>query len=145
MGFAKDEYLQKVIITQNKAVRAILGAKKRTECSKLYKDLSIVKLKDMFHINIAKFVWDFEKKSIPTCFSNYFQYAKTVHRYSTRYAASNKFSKTKTPSTSKFGLNSFKNVAINISNKLKDNNWYNSIETKQTFTKTLKTIAIGNY
>ena len=26
-GFAKDEYLQKVIITQNKAVRAILEAK----------------------------------------------------------------------------------------------------------------------
>ena len=99
----------------------------------------------MFHINIAKFVWDFEKKSIPTCFSNYFQYAKTIHKYSTRYATSNKFSKTKTSSTTKYGLKSFRNLAINISNKLKDETWYNSIKTKQNFTKKLKTIAIRNY
>ena len=126
-------------------MRAISGTKRHESCSKNYKDLKIIKLKDMLYINIAKFVWDFEKKQVPEYFQNYFKYAKSVHHHNTRYARRNKFSKTNKNCTKRHGIMSFKNLAINISNALKDNDWFNSVKSKISFIKKLKSVILSSY
>ena len=144
-GLTTDTNLKKIETIQNKSIRAISGLKSFESCSNSYKELKLVKIKDMLYINIAKFVWDFENKSVPSCFLNFFQYAKTVHSYSTRFAHKNKFSKTRTPSTTQHGIMSFTNKAINVSNELKDTSWFHSIKSKKSLTKKLKSVFIESY
>ena len=67
---------------------------------------------------------------LPTCFNNYFPLARSIHHYETRFSTSNKISKTSNYTSSRYELNSFSNVAIDVSNKIKDFSWYTQVNQK---------------
>ena len=144
-GLADKKILKRIRVIQNNAIRAIIGIKKHESCSKFYKDLEILKLNDMIFMNKIKFIWDFESKTIPTCFLNSFQHAKSLHRHKTRYAHKNKLSKTRKYKTTKHGLNCFINLSITASNQLNDLQWYKSIKTRFPLVKELKEFVLASY
>ena len=144
-GLANNEDLEKIRVVQNKAIRAIAGVPKHESCSKNYNDLGIIKLNDMFSINVLKFVWDFENNEAPNSFDHYFKYANTVHGHSTRFSQKNKFCKDKKYRTNRHGLRSFTNVAITISNDMKDFSWFYGCKTKASLIRKLKQFFSEKY
>ena len=144
-SLADKTVLKKVKVVQNNAIRAIAGVKLHESCSKHFKELKIIKLKDIIFMNKIKFIWDYESNSIPICFKKYFQHAKLRHKHKTRFAHTNKLSKTRKFKTTKHGLNCFTNLAISASNKLKDVDWYKSIKSRFALVKQLKSNALGSY
>jgi hypothetical protein len=57
-----------------------------TPTSNLHRDLSILTIKDVFKLQIAKFVYQHKNGSLPAIFQNYFSTNAQVHRYRTRQA-----------------------------------------------------------
>ena len=83
-------------------------------------------------MKIASLMWDFENSRLPSCFDDYIQHAKSVHNYKTRFSEKSKFSKTRKLNSTRYGIESFSNIAIDISNILKDFSWYHNVKTKKT-------------
>ena len=46
-----------------------------------------MKLKDIYKLEVLKFVYKFIKNYLPECFDNYFLPASKIHNYSTRFAS----------------------------------------------------------
>ena len=55
----------------NNAVRAIVCAKKRDHLSQIYKDLNLLKLEDMYYLNLAVFLFLSFTEKKPDAFENY--------------------------------------------------------------------------
>ena len=103
--------------------------------------MNILKLEDLFKMKITSLMWDFENSRLPSCFPDYFQHAKSVHNYKTRFSAKNKFSKTRNLNSTRYGIENFSNIAINdISNNLKDFSWYHNVKTKKAMMAKLKNV-----
>ena len=111
-------------------IRMICRASKFDSCGKLYKKLNLLKLKDLFFMKIVNSTWDYDNGFLPTCFNNYFLHTRTIHHYETRFSISNKITKTRNYTSSRYGLNSFSNVAIDVSNKIKYFSWYTQVNIK---------------
>ena len=65
-SLADKTILKKIKVVQNNAIRAIAGLKRHESCSKHYKELEIIKLKDTIFMNKIKFIWDYESNSFRT-------------------------------------------------------------------------------
>jgi hypothetical protein len=76
--------LDSLIKAQKSAVRCICNKSKRSNTSQLFKQLNILKLMDIYHINTAMFMFKFYNKSLPSIFSDYFTYNINIHSYGTR-------------------------------------------------------------
>ena len=74
-------------------------------------------------MKIINSMWDYDNCFLPTFFNNYFPHARIIHHYKTRFSTSSKIS-TRNYASSRHRLNSFSNVAIDVSNKIKDFSWY---------------------
>ena len=122
-GFSTKTEFHKVELIQNNMIRMICWASKFDSCGKLHEKLNLLKLKDPFFMKIVNSVWDVSG-FLPTCFNNYFPHTRTIHHYETTFSTSNKISKTRNCTSSRYGLNSFSNVVIDVSNKIKDFFWY---------------------
>ena len=123
-GFSTKSELHKIELIQNNMIRMICRASKFNSCRKLYKKLNLLKLKDPFFMKIVNSMWDYDDGFLATCFNNYFLHTRTIHHYETRFSTRNKITKTRNYTSSRYGLNSFSNVAIDVSNKIKDFSWY---------------------
>ena len=71
-GSTFPTYLQKLITLQNKAVKFICAAKFCDNSSPYYKRLKILKLKDLYKLEVGKFIHSNFKKMLPKNLSNYF-------------------------------------------------------------------------
>ena len=47
--------------------------------------VELLKLKDMYHLEIAKFVQFYQHNKLPNLYNQYFTSTKTVHKYNTKY------------------------------------------------------------
>ena len=102
--------------------------------------MNILKLEDLFKMKIASLMWDFENSRLPSCFPDYFQHVKSVHNYKTKFSAKNKFSKTRKLNSTGYAIESFSNIAIDISNNFKDFSWYHNVKAKQAMKAKLKNV-----
>ena len=108
--------------------------------------MNILKLEDLFKMKIASLTWDFENSRLPSCFDDYLQHAKSVHNYKTRFSAKkNKFSKTRKLNSTRYGIESFSNIAIDISNNFKDFSWYHNVKPKKAMKAKLKNVLCEAY
>ena len=127
--FTKSEFY-KIELIQTNMKRMICRASKFNSCGKLYKKLNVLKLRDLFFMKIVNSMWDDDNDFLPTCFNKYFPHARTIHHCETRFSTSNKISKTRNYTSSRYGLNSFSNVAIDVSNKIKVFSRYTQVNKK---------------
>ena len=52
--------------------------------SLLYKSMKILKAKDIYELEIAKFMHSYYHRKLPENFDNYFKNASNLHKYNTR-------------------------------------------------------------
>ena len=69
---------------KKKAIRIICGVRYNSHTDPLFKTLSLLKVKDIFELQCAKFYYRFSRKQLPLYFKNFFQRNSDVHTYNTR-------------------------------------------------------------
>ena len=96
-GSATETNIHRLVILQNKAVRILSGAQyfqvhgqepgPLPSSNPLYKTLEILKIVDIFQLNIAKFVYSTLTFESPNNFHTWFSYDHEIHEHSTRSGA----------------------------------------------------------
>ena len=71
-------------LLQNNSIRAIVSLKKYEHITSSYRDLEILKIKDLCNFEIAKLIFLYHYSRLPITFDNYFVTSAAVHNYSTR-------------------------------------------------------------
>ena len=144
-GQAGTEHFRKIEVMQNKVVRLILGAEFDAHSTPLYKNLKILKVRDLLHLKIASLMWDYDHNNTPKNIKGFFSYADQVHEYPTRFATAGKLSKNKSFNSISHGINSFAHQGPQILNSLKTLNLYQDAKTKQYFIKKYKENMLDQY
>ena len=71
---------------QKKAIRAIMGATYNAPSSPLFKELNIVKLKDLYTLHVKLFMYDFVNCSLPVSLLGIYEYHGDQHEHMTRHS-----------------------------------------------------------
>ena len=69
---------------QKKAIRVICNSKYNAHTSPLFQDLRLLKIKNIFEIQCAKFFYKFEHNTLPGYFDSFFQTNANIHHHNTR-------------------------------------------------------------
>ena len=85
-GLSYDTYLEPLFFVQKKVLRSISLQPFASPSTPIFASLKILKLKDMIHRDILKFVFKSINHLSPSHFHNYFQLGNMVHNHGTRQA-----------------------------------------------------------
>jgi hypothetical protein len=85
-GNTFDCYINPLFILQKKAIKIITCSKKKTKSAPLFKDLEILKLKDLYVFKSQMFMYKFVNGILPRLFDNFFTRNNDIHAHSTRQA-----------------------------------------------------------
>ena len=77
-------YLKKLSTLQNKAIKIIAGANWKESATKFYYKLKVLKLVDVRKLEIALFMYKFNRKILPCTFTDCFKETKTMYSNRTR-------------------------------------------------------------
>jgi len=77
-GSTFKTYLSKLEKLQNKAVKVIGGASWQDRATPYYSKLQILKICDLFQLELASFMYKFKNKQLPFTFLHYFQETSTI-------------------------------------------------------------------
>ena len=87
-GNASSAILNKTNILQKRAIRTISKANFNSHTEPLLKQLSILKLKDLYEYEVALFMYKFTKKELPLSFQHTFNYNHEIYaNHSTRQSS----------------------------------------------------------
>ena len=86
-GQAYASYIDPIFKLQKKAVRAISFQPRMSPSLPIFNDLKLLKLSEIFELQLLTFVFDSVKKTSPSCFHDFFLFISSVHQYSTRQAS----------------------------------------------------------
>ena len=78
--------LSRLHVLQKRAVRTIAMAKSRSPTSPIFAKLNILKLNDIFEVNIAAFTYRYQNSLLPSRFEDFYVFNQSVHSYNTRHA-----------------------------------------------------------
>ena len=90
MGNTNPTYLTKLQHLQNKAVRIVTNSKLRVSISPHCFILRILKLPELYKLEIAKLMHQHRKQNLLHCFSEFFKPLSSVHERSTTSKSENK-------------------------------------------------------
>ena len=130
-GNATDNILQRIVILQKKAIRAISHSGYNEHSSPIFKDLNILKLKDQYDYQLASLLWDLDHDTLPASLVTYFSKINKTHTHETRQATSNKYRVNR--ANTLYGKNSFQIQGSELLNKLKNTDIYNNAWSKSNF------------
>ena len=71
-GMAHKKYVRRIERLQHRALKTLFNLDPMTPSSQLRIKYGILEIKDHFSVNVAKFVYKFHKKQLPTLFNDYF-------------------------------------------------------------------------
>ena len=83
-GSTFKSHLNKLSLLRNKTVRSICNSKWADHVSIFYKNLEILKLADLFRLELATFMYKANKKTIPMAFQSYLKKVTEVYERTTR-------------------------------------------------------------
>ena len=83
-GSTYKSHLHKLEVQQKKAIRVVTHSKYNEHTSPLFKNLNILKLKDIHEIELAKFAFMHQEKSLPRPLWSIYNQNALVHSYNTR-------------------------------------------------------------
>ena len=84
-SFTSQYNIEKLILLQKKKICLIGFAHYNEHTDPLFKSLQITKIKDVFTIQIAKFVYQFTNGTLPESINHLFSLVENVHSHDTRY------------------------------------------------------------
>ena len=77
-------YNTRIFKLQKRAVRIICKEKYNAHTDPLFKNLTLLKVQDIFMLQCAKFYYKYKHGNIPLYFSNFFTRNSDIHSYQTR-------------------------------------------------------------
>ena len=83
-GTADQNKKHKIEVKMNNIVRTITWNKKFTHVSHLYQNLNLLKLNDIYKLELAKFMHKPYNNNLPIVFQNRFAKIEKIHTYVTR-------------------------------------------------------------
>ena len=88
-GSTNNSMLHPLQVLQNRLIRIISRVKKSDHCANnsLYHNLNILKVKDIYHLEMAKFTTLYHNSKLPKLYNQYFKPVNSVHNYYTRNAS----------------------------------------------------------
>ena len=90
-GNSAATYVNKIQVQQNCIVKIITKTSFfKTKLSPLYDELKLLKLHNIYKLEVSKLMYKFKSKSLPICFNEYFLSSSEVHSYSTGLVTSDK-------------------------------------------------------
>jgi len=84
-GNSKKQLMRKVIVAQKKALRAICHAGYQATTSPLFKAKKILKIDDIFNMQICQFMYKYNYNLLPSPLLNRFNRRNETHQYWTRH------------------------------------------------------------
>ena len=95
-GNSAVKYVNKIQVQQNCIVKTITKSSFfKTKLSPLYDELKLLKLNNIYNLEVSKLMYKFKSKSLSICFNKYFVFHSKVHSYSTRFATGDNCSLTR--------------------------------------------------
>ena len=141
-GLMYPTYLKSILITQKKIVRIITFSQHRAPSGPLFKSLSILIFLDVIKLQILSFIFQWIHHLTPANFNNYFQFASSLHPYSTRQVSNNNIY-IKSVNSTQYGLHFIQITGPSLSNSLPAN--LKNCSSVATFHRKLKHYYIDTY
>ena len=134
----------KIMITriqtmQNKLLKVLFKRPFRTPTIDLHNEYKLLKVEDIYRLNLMKFVFNSVRKQSISQFHKYFKFQRTIHSHETRQQTLLYFERPRTA----FGENSIKHTGATIWNSL-DPSLHKS-KSINTFKKCLKNALLSKY
>ena len=76
---------------QNKAVKILAGGSWRERAIPFYAKLKVLKIQDMYLLELALFMFKFQAKQLPSSFLDYFKLTNAIHAKHTRLSANDNY------------------------------------------------------
>ena len=92
-GTATNSVLQPLEVVHNNILRTITYNNYRCHITPVYKSLNILKLHDIYKLELAKLMHKFHHEMLPTSFKDLFQKTAEVHCHNTRLFHTTSFNK----------------------------------------------------
>ena len=86
-GSSSMTNIHRLQVLQNRAIRNMMRAPRYFRLDNYYLNLRILKVHDLFNLEIAKFMHGHHNHILPVCFSSFFQESGTNHSHYTRSLA----------------------------------------------------------
>ena len=83
-GSTYKKYLTKLFIIQTKIVRSILKRNSEELSHPLFTCLKLIKLNDVYELEIGKYMYNYVHRSLPHYLSNTFAFTHDIHFHETR-------------------------------------------------------------
>ena len=85
-GTANKTNIQSLQVLQNKIIRTMSGVRRNEHVANniLYTYLKILKIEELYFLEIAKFMYLYHHNKLPELFSPYFNVVKNIHPHVTR-------------------------------------------------------------
>ena len=83
-GTASQNQVHEIEVRLNNIIRTITCSKKFAHVTKLYKKLNFLKIKDVYKLELAKFMHKLFSNKLPEMFQNSFTKIGNIHNYETR-------------------------------------------------------------
>ena len=138
-GNATVSQIQKILLLQKKAMRIICHSDYRAHTDSLFKGNNILKINDIYSLNLGTFMYQLKKKDLPKVFHNMFTTNNEYHNYPTRQASFYHLPRTRTLFANKIFTNSGPKFWNSLSPEIRETN------TVYTFKRKLKAILINDY
>ena len=131
-GNAHNKYLNKLIVLQKKAIRIVNNVGYNEHTGPIFKSLRILKLRDLYQLNVARFMYKFTRHLLPSPLSNYFQMYRH-HSYGTRQRDNPQAPKHRLSITTKSILNMGPKIWQMIPEELKNSQTLNRFKANFKF------------
>ena len=83
-GAARKQFLHKLNILQNKALRSISRSHYRDTAQPIYEKFNIPNIQTLYQIELSKIMYLFSKGELPTPLMDLFSTNTEIHKYNTR-------------------------------------------------------------
>ena len=97
-GATNQCHLNKIHVIQKKAIRIITNSKYNEHTAPLFKELKLLKLNDIYKLNVGKFMFKMVQNKLPLPVKNTFIKNQELHKHNTRQGVHIKFRRTKVAS-----------------------------------------------
>ena len=141
-GLTFPSFLTQLFIIQKKAIRIIAVSEPKSHSEPLFKSLNLLKLNDVIESQILSFVYQWSRRLLPPCFSEYFEFTSSVHSCSTRQSCNRSFYVTLV-NTTQYGLRYLKFTGPRLWNSLPVSITHSN--SLRIFRKTLKNSMLNCY
>ena len=132
MGYCYKTVKKKIEVGLNHIVRIATFSSIYTPISTMYKQLNILKISDIYHLELGKFMYQLYSDRLPAVFVQLFKKIKEIHSHNTRQTEKLTYFLPRVSKTIGQQLLTFRGVKLwySIDDTIKDRHW---VSFKKTY------------